>query len=149
VQRKQVLTWIAADYDTELIRKWMKDRDWPTVTPRTITFYRKKYGPTIQELREQRYSEALTTGLAKKEERVERLKGHVDELHKIMWDPGWHGRLYNEKAWRETIQQIADEMEPKSNVMDHTGTITHKIEFEEAVKKIYGQYNPDTLPDSD
>lgn len=147
-QRLRVLTWIAADYDTALIRQWMEELEWPAIGRNTLYIYRRRYATKIDELRKQRLSLALTTGLALKEERVTRLKDHTDKLHKIMWLPGYHGRLYNEKAWRETIQQIADEMEPKSNELPSIN-VTNRIVFEEAVKKVYGEYSPDTLPDSD
>lgn len=149
-QRNQVLTWIAADYPSPVIFKWMKEMKWPTVTRRTLRYYRKRFDPQIQELRKQRLSLALTTGLALKEERVTRLKGEADLLEVIKWEADKKtGRLWNEKAWRETIQQIADEMEPKHNEMEHTGTITHRIEFKEAIEKVYGKYHPDAIPDSD
>jgi hypothetical protein len=149
-QRLQVLTWIAADYDTQLIRQWMEKRKWPKIGCNTLYIYRRRYAIKIEELRKQRLSLALTTGLALKEERVTRLKDEADLLEAKKWEYDWNsGRLWNEKAWRETIQQIADEMEPKRNEMEHSGTVTHRIEFSEAIEKVYGKYHPDTLPDSD
>jgi len=148
-QREQVLTWIAADYSTPLIFQWMEERGWPKVTRRTLHYYRTRLSSKIEELRKQRLSLALTTGLALKEERVTRLKDEADLLDAVKWLADKKtGRLWNEKAWRETVQQIADEMEPKHNELPPIN-VTNRIVFEEAIKKVYGQYNPDTLPDSD
>ena len=148
-QRLQVLTWIAADYSTPVIFQWMRDMKWPTITRRTLRYYRKRFDPQIQELRKQRLSLALTTGLALKEERVTRLKEEADMLELIKMEADKKtGRLWNEKAWRETVQQIADEMEPKSNELPPIN-VTNRIVFEEAIKKVYGTVNPDPVPDSD
>lgn len=116
-QRETLLEWIAADYDWRLIRDWFAKREWPTITRGLITYYRKSRGESIDRIRSERYSNALDRGLAQKAERVERLKKHADELESIKWLPDKNGRLWNEKAWRETLRDIAEEMgERKPNV---------------------------------
>lgn len=45
-----------------------------------------------------------------KEERIARLAEHADALEAIKWGPDDKGRMWNEKAWRETLEAIAAEM---------------------------------------
>ena len=45
-----------------------------------------------------------------REERIEQLKEHAQELEAIKWEPDERGRLWNEKAWRETVEQIKGEI---------------------------------------
>lgn len=109
-QRAALLTWLAAEYSEGLIRKWFEERAWPTVDSSALTYYRKKWAAEIAEARAERRSSALTKGLALKEERLRRLAEHADELEAIKWDADDKGRLWNEKAWRETLDDIAKEM---------------------------------------
>lgn len=108
-QRLTLLTWLAADYDHAAIAAFFDEREWPMVSRATLTHYRKRHAKAIEDLRARRYSEALTTGLALKEERVARLKEHADKLEKLKWVAGKSGKLYNEKAWREVLDDIARE----------------------------------------
>lgn len=109
-QREQLLAWLAAEYSEGLIRRWFDDRGWPPVTSATLAHYRRRYAEAIAEAREARRSAALAEGLARKEERVRRLAEHADALEAIKWVPDAKGRLWNEKAWRETLDDIAREM---------------------------------------
>ena len=109
-QRLQLVKWIAADYSFDTIAAWSKKREWPELTPAALTYYRKRNQDKIARLREERHATALTTGLALKVERIQRLKEHADALDAIKWDAGDNGRLWNEKAWRETLDDIAREM---------------------------------------
>ena len=118
-QRGALLTWIAADYSTSIIRKWFDEKAWPQISDAGISYYRTTYAPDIDRIRQERRDGALNEGLAIKAERVRRLCEHADELEAIKWEPDEKGRLWNEKAWRELLQQIADEMEPKK--MEVTG----------------------------
>jgi len=109
-QRNTVLTWLAADYSDKLIRKWLEDREWPVISVQALHQHRQQFMPEIQKLRDERRAAALNTGLALKEERVARLVTHADDLDEIKWVPDEKGRLWNEKAWRETLDDIAKEM---------------------------------------
>ena len=109
-QREALLTWLAAEYDTRLIRKWFAAREWPEIDRAMFTYYRKKHEQDINALRAERRTKALNSGLALKDERVARLAHHADELEAIKWVPDDKGRLWNEKAWRETLDDIAKEM---------------------------------------
>jgi hypothetical protein len=109
-QRDQLLAWLAADYESNVIFVWFAEREWPELDRSTLTYYRKRYKDDIDQLRADRRSSAIHTGLALKEERVARLKAHADRLEEIKWIPGKTGKLYNEKAWRETLDDIAKEL---------------------------------------
>jgi hypothetical protein len=119
-QREILLTWLAADYDWRLILAWCDEAEIPQPSRAGASYYRTKYGLRIDELRKQRRDGALNTGLALKEERVERLKQHADALEKIKWVPDEKGRLWNEAAWRETLEDIAAEMGHRKQGVDIT-----------------------------
>lgn len=89
---------------------WFAAREWPEIGAPALSYYRKRFKGDIDVLRESRRMTALTTGLALKAERVERLKDHADRLEAIKWVPGKDGRLWNESAWREVLDDIAKEM---------------------------------------
>ena len=108
-QRSILLTWLAAEYDTRLIRQWFKARHWPEISDQLIYYYRWSRGAAIERLRTERRDNAIRSGVALKEERIARLAAHADELEAIKWEPDEHGRLWNEKAWRETLDDIAKE----------------------------------------
>lgn len=108
-QQEALLTLLAAEYDTGLIVKWFAERNWPKLSRATFSYYRKNYWGDIDTLRKARRESALNEGLALKEERVKRLAQHADALEAIKWEPDEHGRLWNEKAWRETLDDIAAE----------------------------------------
>lgn len=123
-QRATLLEWLAADYDWRLIKQWFEEREWPQLSRAAITYYRRTRFDGIAKIRAERYSQALDSGLAQKAERVERLKLHADKLEAIKWQPDKNGRLWNEKAWRETLRDIAEEMgERKPSVEVHINII--------------------------
>lgn len=117
-QREALLQWLAADYDTALIRQWFADRGWPDLCRSTFKYYRSRHGTEIADKRVARHSRALSTGLALKEERVQRLKEHADALEAIKWQADERGRLWNERAWRETLDDIAREMGDRRTTID-------------------------------
>jgi len=117
-QRSQLLTWLAADYDYSVISQAFKDLDWPEISRQAVSYYRRVRDEGVKRLRAERYASALTTGLATKAERVERLKKHADKLELIKWQTDKNGRLWNEKAWRETLADIASEMGHRKQVIE-------------------------------
>jgi hypothetical protein len=119
-QQAQLLEWVAADYSPTLIIKWFADRKWPELTTQAISYYRKRHQAAIEQLRDARLSTALSRGLALKAERIQRLKEHADVLEAIKMDAGESGRLWNEKAWRETLDDIAREMGHRRQGVDLT-----------------------------
>jgi hypothetical protein len=108
--RETLMGWIAAEYSSPLILHWFQERQWPAITKQAIQYYREQFADEIEAARKERHGKALTTGLARKEERVERLKQHADALEEIKWVPDENGKLWNEKSWRDTLDDIAKEM---------------------------------------
>ncbi len=112
-QRDILLQWAAAEYSYDLIAHWFKERGWEPIAHQSYSYYRQRYADEIEAARKQRRSEAMTTGLALKEERVARLQQHADELKAVMWQDTRY-----EKAYREIMEQIAKEVgDRKDNVI--------------------------------
>jgi hypothetical protein len=110
-QRAALLGWLAAEYSEPLIRKWFEERKWEPLAESTISYHRKRYASDIEAARSERRASAINSGLALKEERIKRLAEHADELEAIKWLADEKtGRLWNEKSWRETLDDIAKEM---------------------------------------
>jgi len=89
----------------------------------TIAHWRKKAKPLIDERRKARIDEALNSGLALKTERIAALKEHAEQLAAIKFAVAKNGKLWNEKAWRETLADIAIEMgdrKPKDAPQEQT-----------------------------
>lgn len=109
-QRAALISWVAAEYSETLIRKWFEQREWEPISESTLAYYRTKLAPEIEAARKERRESALNRGLALKEERIRRLAEHADELEAIKWARDKSGRMPNEKAWRETLNDLAAEM---------------------------------------
>lgn len=138
-QREVLLTWLAADYSTELIRHWLEERGWPVISRQAIHQHREQFEPDIERMRQERHSRALTTGTALKEERVQRLKDHLDKLEEIKWVPDKNGKLWNEKGWRETLDDIAREMGHRRIGIDaDVGNKSDAELIEEATRTLQG-----------
>lgn len=137
-QRLQLIQWLAADYGSPVILHWFKERNWPSITKQAVDYYRQDMREEIAQRRQERRSGALTTGLALKEERVERLKDHADELEVIKWVPDEKGKLHNEKAWRETLDDIAKELGHRRQGVDMglTGEGGGPVTFREVVVEL-------------
>ena len=123
-QRMQLIEWVAADYSSDLIATWFAAREWPELTRAAVQYYRTRFQQHIATVRAERHASALNSGLALKEERVQRLKEHADALDAIKWVAGEHGRLWNEKAWREVLDDIAKEMGHRKQLVEQSGDIT-------------------------
>lgn len=155
-QREQLLEWLAADYSTELILRWIaKGRrrpstgmegtdtdvqvDWEGVTRQTVSYYRQQHADAIESARAERRAAALERGLARKEERIRRLVEHADDLEAIKWVPDDKGRLWNEKAWRETLDDIAKEMGHRRQGVD----VAMQQEIEGILSDLRGRLSPE------
>lgn len=125
-QREQLLEWLAADYAWALIVQWFAERAWPDITRQTASYYRTRYCRDVEARAKARRESALATGLALKEERVARLKAHADKLEAIKWEPDERGRLWNEKAWRETLDDIAKETGGRVQKTELSGEVITK-----------------------
>lgn len=138
-QRTQLLEWVAADYSSDLIAGWFKDRKWPELTKQAVAYYRSRFKQRIAALRDERRAAALTSGLALKAERVQRLKEHADALDAIKWKADDKGRLWNEKAWRETLDDIARELGHRRQGVD----LTLEREIEAFLDRLRDNLPPD------
>lgn len=139
-QREMLIEWLAADYSTELIRHWFEERGWPVISRQALHGHRQRMGKEIEVARGERRARALTTGLALKDERVERLKAHADELEKIKWVPDEKGWLRNEKPWRETLDDIAREVGHRRTGVDlNVGKLSDDELLTEATALLNGE----------
>lgn len=129
---------LAAEYSTAAIRHLLRQSEkdalgtpiGPDITRQNIHEYRKRYGRRIKTLRAQRRVESLERGIAHQGERVARLVDHADELEQIKWQPDLKtGRLWNEKAWRETLRQIAEEKGELAQKHELTGKDGERLIF--------------------
>ena len=121
-QRATVLKLIAADYSSATVLLLLSKlntegnplRDgepgFPMITASAVDYYRSKHRDELIRLRADRLEAAMISGCAVKAERIARLCAHADELEAIKWDVAESGKLWNEKAWRETLDDIAREM---------------------------------------
>lgn len=154
-QKLVVLKLIAADYSTAVIVHRLAklnaagepmrydenieplDSPFPTLSASAFEYYRAKYAEDLKRLRMERRETAMISGLALKEERIARLCEHADALEMIKWVPSENGKLWNEKAWRETLNDIALEMGERRPSGDGGGS--------EEVVKIYVGIDPDKV----
>ena len=75
-----------------------------------LAYYRERWRDQIEQARASRTERALTEGLALRAERVAKLKEHAAILDELRFVPDKNGRLWNERAWRQTLDDIAEEM---------------------------------------
>lgn len=108
-QRDHLLEWLAADFPPAGIKLQFAERGWPKVSDQLLAYYRKTYVPEIADLRAARRDSALNRGYAVKEARIAALNAHAEALESIIWVPDKNGRLWNEAAWRETLDDLAQE----------------------------------------
>jgi hypothetical protein len=139
-QRIQVIEWLAAGYAGDLIRHWSKERGWPEISDQALNYYRKRLSKPIEAARKARFAAALNTGLALRAERVARLAAHADRLEIIKWEADENGRLWNEKAWRETLDDIARETGGRRAGV----SVSLESELESFLDRVREQFDPDT-----
>jgi hypothetical protein len=75
-----------------------------------LAYYQERWRDLIEQARASRTERALTEGLALRAERVAKLKEHAAILDEMRFVPDKNGRLWNERAWRQTLDDIAEEM---------------------------------------
>lgn len=132
-QKEQLLEWLTEGYSGKALNKLMQAAGIPVLARSTISEYRTRHGTRIDELRKLRYSNALEEGLAKREERVARLKLHADDLEVMMNAmEGFKGWEHVERAWRATLDQIAEEVGDKDTLGDKVEEIRIKFKGVEA-----------------
>jgi hypothetical protein len=75
-----------------------------------LAYYRERWRASIDQARASRTERALTEGLALRAERVAKLKEHAEALDALRFVPDKNGRMWNERAYRQTLADIAEEM---------------------------------------
>jgi len=109
-QRLQLISMLAAGESEGSIQEFWKLEYGRRLASNTIGYWRNKSRPLIAARQKERIDSALDSGLALKAQRIAALKEHAEQLAALMWIPSQSGRLHNEKAWRETLADIAVEM---------------------------------------
>lgn len=129
-QQSLLLEWLAADFPAVGIKRGFVERGWLAPSDRMLSYYRRDFAADLAALRAARRESALTSGLARKEERVAALVDHANALRSIVWITDDKGRLWNEKAWRETLDDIARELGERASRHEISGRDGGPITFE-------------------
>ena len=122
-QKATLLLLLAAGQHQTAINRFFVAAGWARLSPSTISYYRTLHKVELAAAQMARLDKALTAGLSLKAERVAALKEHAEQLGLIKFAPDRHGRLWNERAWRLTLQDIAEEMgdrKPKDTQSEQT-----------------------------
>lgn len=128
-QRLQLVEWLAAGFSEPLIRLLFETRGWKKITHQAISYHREQHRQLIEARRREREAAAYDVGLAQREARVKALVDHALKLEEIKWSPDEKGKLWNEKAWRETLDDIAREMGQRKAGVEVSGPDGGAIEF--------------------
>src|SRR5262245_2752070 len=93
-----------------------------------LAYYRKRWRDLIDEARASRTERALTEGLALRAERVAKLKEHAEVLDALRWVPDKNGRMWNERAYGQTLADIAEEMgERRPSAQEQSGEVVKVV----------------------
>ncbi len=109
-QKAKLVEWLVAGFPEPLIRALFVNHGWEPLAQQSLTHYRKRHREAIEARLKEHMDAAFDSGLAQREARVRALVGHAEKLEAVMWLPDEKGKLHNEKAWRETLDDIAREM---------------------------------------
>jgi len=125
-QKELLLEWIAAGLKpAEINERAAKCGEPFKVRRQQVDYYRKQCDVDIKALQAQAQFQALNTGLALKEERVQVLRDLAEKLikdlnkanHKNLWVPGRYGNQFNKPeidAIRGLLDDIAKELGHRS-----------------------------------
>ena len=134
-QKALLLLLLASGQHGTAIGRFFAAAGWDALSSSTLSYYRKLYAKQIAAAAAARVDEAMVSGLALKAERVAALKEHAEQLGLIKFIPDRHGRLWNERAWRLTLEDIAQEM----------GDRKPKDAQSEQIIKVYVGLDPDKV----
>ncbi len=109
-QRQKLIEWLVAGFPYSLICGLFRTHGWEPLEESSLNHYRQRHREAIQAAVDARMASAWDAGLAQREARVKALCAHAAHLEEIKWTPDEKGKLHNEKAWRETLNDIAKEM---------------------------------------
>jgi hypothetical protein len=99
---------MVAGYGNRAIMDMVESRLGRTIAESGLSRYR--HNAKVEIAKRERYSAAMTTGLALREERIERLKRHAEELEPRRFEQDKRGGYPLEPAYRLTLRQIAEEV---------------------------------------
>src|SRR5436190_24231143 len=109
-QKAKLTEWLAAGFPEPLIRRLFESQGWKPITAAGVSHHRAAVKDEIEARLQRRMDAAYDAGLAQREARIKALNAHAGKLEEVMWLPDDKGKLHNEKAWRETLDDLAREM---------------------------------------
>ncbi len=151
-QREALVRWIAAGIDSGEINALAAAFDPPfQVTKQNVDNYRKRLGARLKAIKEAGEYDALTQGLALKDERVRKLQQLAAALEADLFGE----RLWTENvkvigsfemaervefeefnkaevdAYRGVLDDIAKEMGARRQIVDTSGEVTIRVKYQE------------------
>jgi hypothetical protein len=109
-ERDLLLKLLVAGFREGAINSVFRSLGYAPPASSALAYYRERWRDLIDEARARRTETALTEGLALRAERVAKLKEHAAILEEMRFTPDKNGRLWNERAWRQTLDDIAAKM---------------------------------------
>lgn len=134
-QKDVILSMLAAGFKEKAIADFFDRLGWVPLAGSSLAHYRKKWRVEIEAAVVRRIDGALTEGLALKSHRVAALKEHAAQLQALVFVTDANGRMWNERAYRQCIEDIGIEMgdrKPKDGPQEQT-------------VKVYVGLNPDLV----
>jgi hypothetical protein len=147
-QRIHLLEWLAAGNPYVLIVQKFLARGWEPISIDGIKYHHQRHKEAIDRRRQEREEAAFDRGYAQWQTRVKALVYHAENLDDVKWLPDEKGKLHNEKAWRETLDDIAKEMGHRKGLPD-AGTMTAQQLIEALTGKPLAAAEVPTAPDSE
>jgi len=120
-QKAKLTEWLVAGFPEPLIRQLFEAHGWKPVTQQAVSYHREQHRAEIEARLNERMAAAYDAGLAQREARIRALVTHAGKLEALLWLPDDKGKLQNEKAWRETLDDIAREMGHRRQGIELTG----------------------------
>ncbi len=122
-QKEKLVAWVVAGFPAPLIHSLFRSHGWEEIGAPAIQHYRNKHRAEIDARFKERMEAAWDAGLAQREARVRALVDHAAKLQEVAWLPDDKGKLHNEKAWRETLDDIAAEMGDRQKNVNLSGSV--------------------------
>lgn len=123
-QRALLLLLLVGGFRESAIASYFLASSWQPLASSTISYYRKLWAKRLAEAKASRLEAAMVSGLALKAERIAALKEHAELLGALRFVADRKsGRLWNERAWRQTLEDIAVEMgdrKPRDTAAEQT-----------------------------
>jgi hypothetical protein len=129
-QRLAVVEWLAAGHTNPLIQMLFTARGWVPIANQSLDHYRESRREEIDRRRAERQAAAFDRGFAQWQVRVKALVEHAETLQAIAWVPDDKGKLHNEKAFREVLDDIAKEMGGRRQGIDISKSISNLTDAE-------------------